>query len=47
MVICGSYIFEFSISKDMKKKYNKEGDNREGSGIYISNTNYQGIENQC
>jgi hypothetical protein len=23
MVICGSYMFEFSVSKDMKKIYNK------------------------
>jgi hypothetical protein len=24
MVICGSYMFEFSVSKDMKKKFNND-----------------------
>jgi hypothetical protein len=42
MVICGSYMFEFTVSKDMKKRYNKDGGNREGS-----NTNCQRIENWC
>ena len=29
-------MFEFSVSKDMKKKgYNKGGDNREGRGTFI------------
>ena len=32
-MICGSYMFEFSVSKDMKKKIS-----------IFSNTNYQGIE---
>ena len=46
MVICGSYMFEFSVSKDMKKKgYNKGGGNKEGSGTFMSNTNCQRIEN--
>ena len=45
MVICGSYMFEFNVNKDMKKIYYKGGDNREGSGTFMSNTNYQGIEN--
>jgi hypothetical protein len=40
MVICGSYMFEFSGSKDMKKGYNKEGSNREGSNTFMSNTGY-------
>ena len=44
MVICGSYMFEFSVSKDMKKWYNKGGGSREGSGTFMSNTNYQGTE---
>jgi hypothetical protein len=50
MVICGSYMFEFSVSKDMKerkKRYNKGGDNRKGSGTFMSSTNCQGIENLC
>jgi hypothetical protein len=41
-------MFEFSVSKDMKKKtkgYKKGGDSREGSGTFTSNTNYQRIEN--
>ena len=46
MVICGSYMFEFGVSKDMKNKwYKKRGGHREGSGTLLSNTNYQGIEN--
>ena len=29
MIICGSYMFEFNVSKDMQKKgWNKGGDNR-------------------
>ena len=48
MVIRGSYMFEFSICKEMKKYiYNKGGGSREGSGKFMSNTNCQGIENQC
>jgi hypothetical protein len=47
MIICRSYIFEFSVSKNMKKEkgYNKEGGRREGSGTVISNTNCQRIQN--
>ena len=41
MVICGSYMHKFSVSKDMKKKgYNKGGGNREGSGTFMFNTKY-------
>ena len=48
MVICGSYMFEFSVSEDMKSiSHMKGGGNREGSGTFMSNTNCQGIENQC
>ena len=44
MVICGSYVFEFSVSKDMKSMpHMKEGGIREGSGM--SNLNCQGIAN--
>ena len=33
MVICESYVFEFSVSKDMKSMFHKKkGGNREGSG---------------
>jgi hypothetical protein len=40
MIICGSYMFEFSVRKDMKNKgYNKGGGSREGSSTFISNTN--------
>ena len=46
MVICGTYMFELSVGKDMKKKDTiKGGNNREGSGTFMSNTNRQGIEN--
>jgi hypothetical protein len=39
-------MFEFGVSKDMKKmRYNKGGGSREGSGTFMSNINYQGIEN--
>jgi len=34
MVICGSYMFEFSVSKDMKQKYNN--DYKEISNISFS-----------
>ena len=37
-------MFEFSVSKDMKKKYNKGGGSREGSITLLSNTNCRGIE---
>jgi hypothetical protein len=29
------------------KKYNKEGGGMESSGIFMSNTDFQGIENYC
>ena len=46
MVICGSYMFEFSVNKYMKKRgYNKGGGSREGNGTFMSNTNCQRIEN--
>ena len=45
MVICGSYMFELSVSNDMKKIYNKECGHNEGSGTFMSNTNRQGSEN--
>ena len=39
-MICGGYVFEFSVSKDMKKKrYNKGGGNAEGSNTLMSNIN--------
>ena len=47
MIICESYMFEFSVSKNMKEEkiYNKGGGSREGSNTFMSNTNCQGIEN--
>ena len=46
MVICGSYMLGFDVSKHMKQKgYNKGGGSREGSGTFMSNINCQGIEN--
>jgi hypothetical protein len=45
MVICGSYMFELSVSKDMKKGYNKGGGNRGNSGTFMSNTICQRIKN--
>ena len=39
-------MFEFSVSKDMEKKgYRKRGGSGEGSGTFMSTTNYQKIEN--
>ena len=36
MVICGSYMFECSISMDMKAMFHmKGGGNREGSGSFV------------
>ena len=37
-------MFELSVSKDMKKEYNKGGGSREGSGTFMSNNYYQRIE---
>jgi len=53
MVICGSYVFEFTVSKDMKKSQvhwnscflRKGGGSREDNGTFMFNTNGQGIEN--
>ena len=45
MVICGSYMFEFSVNKDMKKGYNKGGGSLEGSGTFMSNNNCQKFDN--
>ena len=45
MVICGSYMLGFGVSKDTKQKgYTKGGGNREGGGAIMSKTNYQRIE---
>ena len=48
MVICGSYMHEFSVSKDMKKRITmikeKGGGNREGGDALMSNINYQKIK---
>jgi len=46
MVTCGSYMFEFSVSKDVKKiiiKWLKENFNISSS--VMSNTTCQGVEN--
>jgi hypothetical protein len=42
MVICGSYMHKFSVSKDMEKQWYKEkgGGSREGGGAFMSDTNY-------
>ena len=46
MVRCGSYMFEFSVSKDMKfMLHMKGGGSKQGNGTFMSNTNCQGIEN--
>ena len=49
MVICGSYMHEFSVSKNMERKLTmikgERGDNREDGGMFMSITNYQRIEN--
>jgi hypothetical protein len=35
MVLCGGYMFEFSVSKDMKMRgYNKRGGSWEGSDTF-------------
>ena len=48
MVTCGSYMFEFSVSKAMKTKgHNEGGGNREGSNTFMSNIDCQGIEIWC
>ena len=46
IIICGGNMFEFSGSKDMRKKsIMKGGGSSEGSGTIMSSTNCQGIEN--
>ena len=45
MIICGSYMFEFSVSKDIKSMLHmKRGSDRKNNGTFISNTNCQGIK---
>ena len=44
MVICGSSMFEFSVDKDMKKWFNKEGGSSEGSDTFMPNTSCQRVE---
>ena len=46
MVTSRSYMFEFSVNKDMKIRIygNKEGGSREDSGPFMSNTNCQELE---
>ena len=40
--MCGSYMFEFNVSEDMKKKrHNKRDGSREGTDTFMSNTNCQ------
>ena len=45
MVICGSYMFEFSVSIPMKSMLYRKGGGREGNGTFMCSTNYQGMEN--
>jgi len=50
MVICGSYMFEFSVSMDMEKKNHTLQERRwqcsgEGSDTFMSFNNCQGIKN--
>ena len=46
MELCGSYMFEYSVSKDMKfMLHRKGGSNRKGRNTFMSNTNCQGSEN--
>jgi len=45
MIICGSYIFEFSVSKDMEKTITMIKGEFQHIFSIISNTNCQGIEN--
>ena len=48
MIICGSYLHEFSVSKHMKKMNNdkrrKEVVVGKVATYFLSNTNYQRIE---
>ena len=46
MVICGIYMFEFSVNKDMKSMLHKKGGgSREDSGTFMSNFNCPEIKN--
>jgi hypothetical protein len=46
MVICESYMFAFSSSKDMKSMLHKKGGgSRDDDNTFMSNNNCQGIEN--
>jgi hypothetical protein len=46
MIIYRSYIFQLSVSEDMKSMLHMNGGDRmEGSGTHISNINYQAIKN--
>jgi hypothetical protein len=45
MVICGGYIFEFSVDKDMKKIYIIREVAVGSGGAFVSNTNHQRVEN--
>ena len=49
MVIRGSYMFEFNVSKDMKEKNNiiREVAVGKVAAHFMSNNNCQGIEKQC
>ena len=45
MLICGSYMFECSVRKDMKRnKITMKKENSNMSSSIFSNTNYQEIE---
>ena len=45
MIMCGSYMFEFSVSKDIKSMIHRmECGSREGNSTFMSNTNCQGIK---
>ena len=46
IVTCGSYMLEFSVSRDMKSMVHKKGGgSREGSGTFMPYTNCQGFQN--
>jgi hypothetical protein len=48
MVLCGSYMFRFSVSKDTNEIiYMIKGGSREGSNTFIVNPTYQGIKKVC
>ena len=43
MVISGTYMFEFSVSKDMLHRM--KGGSKKDNNTFMSNTNYRGIKN--